>query len=82
MKCLSTCVSEEGHTVKVLSDADIAELDPQNDDLRLKSLSNVNFLKAVLIQHKGDGRTIVLYNCVQISSTMGGVSTEERFVNE
>ena len=73
------CVFEEGHTVKVLSDVDIAALDVHYDDLRQKSLSNVNMLKAILIKHKESSRTSVLFNCMQISSTIGGVSTNERF---
>jgi hypothetical protein len=67
------CIREEGHIVKFLNDEDMAVLDPQFNNLRRKT-GATSLLKALLVQHCDTGKTIALYNCMQISTAIGGVS--------
>jgi len=68
------CIHDERHIVKILDDEDINRLDVQYDSMRRRSGSTKMF-RAILVQHRVTGKTIVLYNCWQVSSTIGGVST-------
>lgn len=68
------CIREEGHIVKVLNDDDMTILDPQFNNLRRKTISTTKLI-AILVEHCETGKTIALYNCMQISSAIGGVST-------
>ena len=68
------CIREERHIVKILDDADMNMLDAEYDSMRMRSGSTKMF-RAILVQHQVTDKTIVLCNCWQVSSTIGGVST-------
>jgi hypothetical protein len=68
------CIRDERHIVKILDDEDINRLDVQYDSMRRRSGSTIMF-RAILVQHRDTGQPFVLYNCWQVSSTIGGVST-------
>ena len=67
------CIREEGHFVMTLEDDDLKRIDPEYDINRSKEACEFMF-NAMLICHCVTKRTIVLYHCVQISSSIGGVS--------
>jgi hypothetical protein len=67
------CIQEEGHIVKILNDEDMTVLDPQFNNLRRKT-GATSLLTALLVQHCETEKTIAIYNCMQISTAIGGVS--------
>ena len=73
MDAFMECSRDDGHIVMTLEEEDLNELDSEYDDLR-ERFNAGNSFKAVLIYHRERKQTIALYHCIQIASTIGGVS--------
>ena len=66
-------IQEDKHIVMTLEDAHLKRIDPEFGINREKEGCGFLF-KAMLIRHSETKRTIALYHCAQIASTIGGVS--------